>query len=148
MWGSSGLFSLLGLYARWKSSQYFLNRRTLGPQSRPGHFGEEKIVCTCWESNTDSSSSRPSYSHCTDRAIPVVRQCLVPHVRNRAQRSSRPSIMLALRLLDTSDRLRLVWSDWRRPRKTVAAVAFWTRTREPRDTTHLFSPRRSCSRCM
>ena len=42
-----------------KGTRYPLNVRLGGPQSRSTGCGVEKISCSCWESNNDSSVVQP-----------------------------------------------------------------------------------------
>jgi hypothetical protein len=58
MWVVS--FTHRPLYPRGKGPQYSLDRRVGGPQFWSERFGEEKISCFSWESNTDRPARSPS----------------------------------------------------------------------------------------
>jgi len=61
----SGQLHILPALCEGKSCLYFLNIWQGGPQSRSGHFGEEKYLLAL----LGIPLSSPQYRHCTDCAI-------------------------------------------------------------------------------
>jgi hypothetical protein len=52
--GKTGQLLVMTALPPRNNPQYPFNRKPDGPQSHSGHFGEEEISISCWESNSNS----------------------------------------------------------------------------------------------